>query len=249
MLQGKVALVTGGASGIGRAIVLALAREEAKVVVSDVDVEGGQQTARQVGERGGDASFCMADVSRSEDCRLLVSHAVKTYGRLDIACNNAGIGGDLAPTADYPDEAWERVIAVNLSGVFFGLKHQIAQMRQQGGGAIVNIASILGRVGFANAPAYTAAKHGVVGLTKTAALEYAASGIRINSVGPAFIHTPMIERLESDAATNKELVGLHPLGRFGTPEEVAELVLWLASPRASFVTGSYYAIDGGYLSR
>ena len=249
MLQGKVALVTGGASGIGRAIVLALAREGAKVVVSDVDVEGGQQTARQVGERGGDASFCMADVSRSEDCRLLVSHAVKTYGRLDIACNNAGIGGDLAPTADYPDEAWERVIAVNLSGVFFGLKHQIAQMRQRGGGAIVNIASILGRVGFANAPAYTAAKHGVVGLTKTAALEYAASGIRINSVGPAFIHTPMIERLESDAATNKELVGLHPLGRFGTPEEVAELVLWLASPRASFVTGSYYAIDGGYLSR
>ena len=249
MLQGKVALVTGGASGIGRAIVLALAREGAKVVVSDVDVEGGQQTTRQVGERGGDASFCMADVSRSEDCRLLVSHAVKTYGRLDIACNNAGIGGDLAPTADYPDEAWERVIAVNLSGVFFGLKHQIAQMRQQGGGAIVNIASILGRVGFANAPAYTAAKHGVVGLTKTAALEYAASGIRINSVGPAFIHTPMIERLESDAATNKELVGLHPLGRFGTPEEVAELVLWLASPRASFVTGSYYAIDGGYLSR
>lgn len=249
MLQGKVALVTGGASGIGRAIVLALAREGAKVVVSDVDVEGGQQTARQVGEQGGDASFCMADVSRSEDCRLLVSHAVKTYGRLDIACNNAGIGGDLAPTADYPDEAWERVIAVNLSGVFFGLKHQIAQMRQQGGGSIVNIASILGRVGFANAPAYTAAKHGVVGLTKTAALEYAASGIRINSVGPAFIHTPMIERLESDAATNKELVGLHPLGRFGTPEEVAELVLWLASPRASFVTGSYYAIDGGYLSR
>ncbi|MBI3350541.1 MAG: glucose 1-dehydrogenase [Burkholderiales bacterium] len=249
MLQGKVALVTGASSGIGRAIALTFAREGAQVVVSDVDPDGGRQTVAAIAQQGGQASYCAADVSRPEDCRLLVAHAVQTFGRLDVACNNAGIGGDLAPTADYPDEAWQRVIAVNLSGVFYGLKHQIAQMRLNGGGAIVNIASILGQVGFANAPAYTAAKHGVVGLTKTAAMEYAAAGIRINAVGPAFIHTPMIERLENDEATNAQLVAMHPIGRLGTPQEVAELALWLASPRASFVTGSYYAVDGGYLAR
>ncbi len=250
MLQDKVALITGAASGIGRAVALTLAREGARVVVSDVDAEGGRETVALIARQAGVASYCTADVSRAEDCRTLVAHAVQTFGRLDIACNNAGIGGELAPTADYPDEAWERVMAVNLSGVFYGMKHQIGQMRRQdGGGAIVNITSILGQVGCANAPAYTAAKHGVVGLTRTAALECGASGIRINAVGPAFIHTPMIERLEQDPATQSELVALHPLGRLGQPQEVAELVLWLASPRASFVSGSYHAVDGGYLAR
>jgi NAD(P)-dependent dehydrogenase (short-subunit alcohol dehydrogenase family) len=190
-----------------------------------------------------------ADVSRAEDCQRLVERTLAHYGRLDAACNNAGISGELGPTADYSEQAWQRVIGVNLSGVFYCMKHQIPAMVRQGGGAIVNMASILGQVGFAGAPAYVAAKHGVVGLTKTAALEYSAQGLRINAVGPAFIHTPMIAGLESDPATLQQLLSLHAVGRLGQPEEVAELVVWLSSDRASFVTGAYYAVDGGYLAR
>lgn len=248
MLQGKTALVTGGASGIGRAIALLYAREGAKVLVSDLDAQGGEETVRQVRAAGGEAFFVKADVSRAEDGRMLVERAVQAYGRLDIACNNAGIGGPLSPTADYPEEAWQQVIGVNLSGVFYGMKHQIAQMQRQGGGAIVNIASILGQVAFANAPAYTAAKHGVVGLTRAAALEYSAKGLRINAVGPAFIHTPMIAPIEGDPTACQAVTAMHPIGRLGEPAEVAELVVWLSSDRASFVTGAYYAVDGGYLA-
>ena len=249
MLKDKVALITGGSSGIGRAVALAWAREGAKVVVSDVDRGGGGETVEQVRAAGGEAIFIAADVGKPEDCEALVRGAVEKFGRLDIACNNAGIGGPQAPTADYPLDGWAQVIGINLSGVFYGMKYQLPAMLKNGGGAIVNMASILGAVGFAGAPAYPAAKHGVVGLTQAAALEYSAQGVRINAVGPGFIHTPMISALEDNQAVNDMLVAAHPIGRLGRAEEVAELVLWLSSDKASFVTGSYYPVDGGYLAR
>lgn len=250
MLKDKVALVTGAASGIGRAVALAYAREGAKVLVSDLHAAGGDETVALIRGAGGEAVFAAADVADPASGPALVQRAVQAFGRLDIACNNAGIGGAQAATADYPDDAWQQVIAVNLSGVFYGMKAQITQMLAQGqGGAIVNIASILGQVGFASAPAYTAAKHGVVGLTKAAGIEYGSRGVRVNAVGPAFIHTPMIAGLEADPAGAQALRALHPIGRLGEPAEVAELVLWLSSPAASFVTAAYYPVDGGYLAR
>lgn len=249
MLKDKVAIVTGGASGIGRAIALAFAREGARVAVSDLDDGGGRDTVQQIARQGGDAIFVRADVAVPADMADLVQQAVGRYGALHIACNNAGVGGDTVPTAEYSIDEWNRVLGINLSGVFYGMKYQIPAILDAGGGAIVNVASILGAVAFATAPAYTAAKHGVVGLTQAAALEYSARGVRINAVGPGFIRTPMIGKLEADKAVNDMLVAAHPIGRLGRSEEVAELVVWLASDRASFITGAYYPVDGGYLAR
>ena len=246
-LQESVALVTGAASGIGRAIAQRYASEGARVVVSDVDEEGGQETVSQIEEAGGKARFIAADVSDPEANQALVRKTVEAYGSLTIACNNAGIGGAQAMTADYPLDAWQQVIGINLSGVFYGMKAQIPAMLEAGGGAIVNVASILGQVGFETSSAYVAAKHGVVGLTKNAALEYSAQGIRINSVGPGFIRTPLLSGLDDDMLDM--LVGRHPIGRLGESEEVADVVLWLSSSNASFVTGAYVPVDGGYLAR
>jgi len=247
-LEKKAAIVTGAGSGIGRAVALIYAKQGAMVAVSDINENGGEETVEQIKANGGKAIFIKTDVSKSSDNQFLVERTIKEFGSLQIACNNAGIGGPLALTGDYPVDGWDKVISVNLSGIFYGMRYQIPAMLNSGGGSIVNMTSILGIVGTKFSPAYVAAKHGIIGLTKTAALEYADKNIRINSVGPGYILTPLLTNT-LDENTLNSLAGLHPIGRLGTSEEVAELVLWLSSPAASFVTGSYYTIDGGYTSQ
>ncbi|HZW38253.1 MAG TPA: glucose 1-dehydrogenase [Ignavibacteriaceae bacterium] len=247
MLENKVAIVTGAGSGIGREIAIIYAEEGAKVIVSDVSEKGGNETVELI-KKNGEGIFIKADSSSPKDNEMLVNKAVEKYGALHIACNNAGIGGPLGMTGEYPLDGWDKVIAINLSGVFYGMRYQIPAMLKAGEGVIINMASILGAVGTKLSPAYVAAKHGVIGLTKTAALEYADKNIRIVSVGPGYIKTPLVVKsLPADAL--EALVGLHPIGRLGDPREVAELVLFLSSKKASFITGSYYSIDGGYLAQ
>ncbi len=249
-LDNKIALVTGAGSGIGRATALIFAREGAKVVASDIVDTGGQETVQQIEAAGGEATFVKADVSKAADVEALVTQTVETYGRLDCAFNNAGIEGGVKPTIDCTEEEFDRTIAVNLTGVWLCMKSEITQMLSQGGGAIVNTASVAGLVGFPGLPDYVASKHGVVGLTKTAALEYAKSGIRVNAVCPGVIQTPMVERGAQLSPGFDELaLSMEPVGRFGQPTEVGEAVVWLCSDAASFVTGIPMQVDGGLVAQ
>ena len=248
--EGKVALVTGGSSGIGRATASAFAGEGANVVVADVLVEGGGETVRMIKEAGGEAIFVKTDVSKATEVEALIKKAVETYGRLDCAINNAGVEGTMAPTADCTEENWDCTININLKGVWLCMKYEIPQMLKQGGGTIVNTASVAGLVGLQGLPAYCASKGGVVQLTRTAALEYAKAGIRVNAVCPGVIRTPMVDRLTAAQPEMKEaLTAMEPVGRTGKPEEVAEAVVWLCSDSASFVTGHAMAVDGGFIAQ
>ena len=251
-VAGKVALVTGGSSGIGRATALVFAREGAKLVVADMNEDGGQQTAHSITEQGGEAVFVRADVTVATEVEALIGQAVATYGRLDCAYNNAGVTQRAyPPTDEYPLDDWHRVLAVNLTGVWLCLKYELAQMRAQGSGAIVNTASVAGLVGFAGRSAYVASKHGVVGLTKTAALEYGSQGIRVNAVCPGYVRTPMVDYVVRHEGPELEaqMLAREPIGRLGRPEEIAETVVWLCSDAASFITGHAMAADGGFVAQ
>ncbi|MFH9488266.1 MULTISPECIES: SDR family NAD(P)-dependent oxidoreductase [Streptomyces] len=241
---GKVALVTGGASGIGLALSRRLAASGAAVVVADHHADSAVKTADELKATGARAAAVTLDVTDPASVEAGVRFAVETFGALHLAVNNAGIGGPSQPTGEYAVEDWDKVVATNLSGVFYSMRYELPAILAAGGGAVVNISSILGTNGFAGSPAYVAAKHGVVGLTKTAALEYAAHNIRVNAVGPGFIDTPLLR--DTDGPARDHLVSLHPAGRLGTAEEVAELAAFLLSDRASFVHGSYHLVDGGY---
>ena len=250
-LDGKVALVTGGGSGIGKASALAFAREGARVVVADVDVDSGEATAREIESTGCHAFFVRADVSKTADVETMINQTIDVYGQLDCAFNNAGIEGQVGvPISDSSEDDWDQVVDTNLKGVWLCMKYELAQMEKQGHGAIVNTASVAGLVGGTFGAAYFASKHGVVGLTKAAAIECGSSGIRVNAVCPGVIRTEMAERLiKDDQNVESAVTARHPIGRLGTPEEVAETVIWLSSDAASFVTGQALAVDGGFVAQ
>ena len=243
----KVAFVTGGGSGIGEASAKALASAGASVAIADMDTVGAERVVSEIVAAGGIAKSYKLDVSDDVEVGKAINAVQADFGGLDIAVNNAGIGGDLALTGDQSVAGWRKVLGVNLDGVFYCMRHEIAAMKKSGRGSIINMASILGAVGFANSAGYVAAKHGVVGLTQTAAIEYATEGIRVNAVGPGFIATPLLTVLPADALAG--IAAMHPMNRLGTAEEVGALVLFLASDAASFITGGYYPVDGGYLAR
>src|SRR6266481_1695713 len=248
-LRGKVAIVTGGTSGIGRDAAVLFAKAGAKVVVAGRREAEGKETIDLIRAAGGDGLFVKTDVSRAADVRALVQKTVEKFGRLDVAFNNAGIEGSWSPIAEQSEEDWDSTIDINLKGVWLCLKYEIQQMlKQGGGGAIVNMASVAGFIGSAGAATYCASKHGVMALTKSAALETARSGIRVNVVCPAVIETPMADRAYEDPGVQKFVLGLHPVGRFGRAEEIAEAVLWMCSEHASFMTGQSLVLDGGLLA-
>lgn len=251
LLEGKIGLVTGAGSGIGRETAIAMAREGAKVVISDVADDNGAETVSMIEAAGGAAAYVHADVSKQADVEAMVKFAVDTYGALHLAVNNAGIGGPAALTGEYPVDGWDKVIGINLSGVFLSMRAELPAMVAAGAGSIVNVSSILGFVGYAYSCAYVAAKHGVIGLTQNAALEYAEQGVRVNSVHPGFINTPLIGSagIEQGGDIWNMIAAKHAMGRWGEAKEVAEVILWLLSDKASFVTGSQYVVDGGYLAQ
>jgi len=254
LVAGKVALVTGSGAGIGRAAALKFAEEGAKVVVSDVNSDGGIETVALVNRMGGEAAFVKADVANAADVEALIAKIEGIFGRLDCACNNAGVEGKIVPIAEQLEADFDRVMSVNAKGTFLCLKYEIAHMLKNGGGAIVNLASVAGLVGFPGLGPYVASKHAINGLTKTAALEYSKLGLRVNSICPGGIETRMLDSLvtqssEGRVGTHEMMDPLHPIGRIGTPNEIAELIVWLCSDRASFVTGANIAIDGGYFAQ
>ena len=249
-LQDRVSLVTGAGSGIGRATALAFAREGSKVVVSDIHSEGGEETASLIKDLGGESLFIHADVARSDHVENLINTATARFGHLDCSFNNAGVSGGAGLLHEYSEDDWDKVININLKGVWLCMKYEIIQMLKQGNGSIVNTASIMGLVGGSRSPSYGASKHGVVGLTKNAAVQYAPSNIRVNAVCPGYVLTPMTEQGSLlDPGNAEQIISRHPLGRLGTPEEIAETVVWLASDAASFVTGHTMTVDGGYVAQ
>lgn len=245
ILKDKVAIVSGAGSGIGRAIAITYANEGAKVIVADINEAHADETVKLIQENGGDAFAVKADSSIATENKKLVEITVEKYGKLDIACNNAGIGGPAKPTGEYEPEEWDKVIALNLNGVFYACRYQLEQMEKNGGGSIINIASVHGQVAAPNSPAYTASKHAVVGLTKNIAAEYATKNIRCNAVGPGYIETPLLSA-NLDQKTQDAIAAKSPINRLGTPQEIADLVAFLSSDKSSFTTGSYIIADGGY---
>ena len=247
-LENKVAIITGAASGIGKETAILFAAEGAKVVVSDINQEEGEKVVQEINDNGGEAIFIKCDTSKPEQHEKMVNETVEKFGGLHIAVNNAGIGGPAANVGDYDIEGWNRTININLNGVFYGMRYQIPAMEKSGSGSVINIASILGAVGFAQSSAYVASKHGVLGLTKSAAWEYGQKGIRVNSVGPGFVYTGLVNEETMGKETLQALEQKHAMGRLGESEEIAAMILFLASDQSSFITGNYYPVDGGYLA-